>query len=68
MIIVCKNHDRSIIGSRDTEGGGPRSTPPPQSQIDQKSLVWIGLNYHFYLQQGKKTNKKIYILSMYNAE
>ena len=40
MIIVCKFHDPSIIGSRDTEGG-PRS--PPQSQIDQKSPVWIGL-------------------------
>ena len=66
MIIVCKNHDRSIIGSRDTEGGSEE--PPPPSQIDQKSLVWIGLNYHFSLQKGKKTNKKIYILSMYNAE
>ena len=41
MIIVCKFHDPSIIGSRDTEGG-PRSAPP-QSQIDQKSPVWIGL-------------------------
>ena len=24
MIFVCKFHDPSIIGSRDTEGGGPR--------------------------------------------
>ena len=47
MIIVYKFHDPSIIGSRDTEGGGgPRSPPPPlaQSQIDQKSPVWIGLS------------------------
>ena len=45
MIIVCKFHDPSIIGSRDTEGGGVRGAPPPppQSQIDQKSPVWIGL-------------------------
>ena len=42
MIIVCKFHDPSIIGSRDTEGGSEE--PPPQSQIDQKSPVWIGLN------------------------
>ena len=44
MIIGCKFHDPSI-GSRDTEGG-VRGTPPPptQSQIDQKSPVWIGLN------------------------
>ena len=42
MIVVCKFHDPSFNGSRDTEGGGgPRS--PPQSQIDQKSPVWIGL-------------------------
>ena len=41
MIIVCKFHDPSIIGSRDTEGGSEE--PPPQSQIDQKSPVWIGL-------------------------
>ena len=57
MIIVCKFHDPNIIGSRDTEGGprrggggggggGPRPPPPPpQSQIDQKSPVWIGLKY-----------------------
>ena len=44
MIIVCKFHDPSIIGSRDTEGG---SEEPPQSQIDQKSPVWIGLKYCF---------------------
>ena len=32
---MCKFRDPSIIGSRNTEGGGgPRS--PPQSQIDQK--------------------------------
>ena len=38
MIIVCKFHDPSIIGSRDTEGGGVRGAPPKsQSQIDQKS-------------------------------
>ena len=44
MIIVCKFHDPSIIGSRDTEGGGgSEEPPPPQSQIDQKSPVWIGL-------------------------
>ena len=60
MIIVCKFHDPSVIGSRDfhdpsvigsrdTEGG-PRS--PPQSQIDQKSPVWIGLmNIHLWLLQ-----------------
>ena len=41
MIIVCKFHDPSIFGSRDTEGGSEE--PPPQSQIDQKSPVWIGL-------------------------
>ena len=41
MIIVCKFHDPSIIGCRDTEGGSEE--PPPQSQIDQKSPVWIGL-------------------------
>ena len=37
MIIVCKFHDPSIIGSRDTEGGVQGA--PPQSQIDQKSPV-----------------------------
>ena len=48
MIIVCKFHDPSIIGSRDSEGGGGGSEEPlPQSQIDQKSPVWIGLNYVF---------------------
>ena len=41
MIIVCKYHDPSITGSRDKEGGSEE--PPPQSQIDQKSPVWIGL-------------------------
>ena len=30
MNIVCKFHDPSIIGSRNTEGG-PRSPPPPPS-------------------------------------
>ena len=44
MIIVCKFHDPSIIGSRDKEGGPRSPPPPPQSQIDQKSAVWIGLN------------------------
>ena len=34
MIIVCKLHDPSIIGSRDTEGAS-----------DQKSPVWIGLSW-----------------------
>ena len=30
MIIVCKFHDPSIIGSTDTEGGGGvRGAPPP---------------------------------------
>ena len=43
MIIVCKFHDPSIIGSRDTEGGSEE--PLPQSQIDQKSPVWIGLRH-----------------------
>ena len=34
---MCKFHDPSIIGSRDTEQGGVRGAPPlPQSQIDQK--------------------------------
>ena len=42
MIIVCKFHDPSIIGSRETEWG---SEEPPQSQIDQKSPVWIGLKH-----------------------
>ena len=32
---MCKFHDPSIIGSRDTEGGS-EEPPPPQSQIDQK--------------------------------
>ena len=36
MIIVCKFHDPSIIGSRDTEGGGGVRGAPPRSQIDQK--------------------------------
>ena len=44
MIIVCKFHDPSIIGSRDTVGGSEEPPlPPRQSQIDQKSPVWIGL-------------------------
>ena len=42
MIIVCKFHDPSIIGSGDTEGGSEE--PSPQSQIDEKSPVWIGVN------------------------
>ena len=29
MIIVCKFHDPSIIGSRDTEGGSEEPPPPP---------------------------------------
>ena len=33
---MCKFHDPSIIGSRDTERG---SEEPPQSQIDQKSRL-----------------------------
>ena len=48
MIIVCKFHDPSIIGSRDTEGG---SEEPPPSQIDQKSPVWIGLKVYTDLEQ-----------------
>ena len=39
MIIVCKFHDPSFIGSRDTEGGEGSEEPPSQSQIDQKSPV-----------------------------
>ena len=36
MIIVCKFHDPSIIGSRDTEAGGPRSPPPPVTDWPKK--------------------------------
>ena len=44
MVIVCKFHDPSIFGSRDTKGCPRRPPPPPpQSQVDQKSQVWIGL-------------------------
>ena len=37
MIIVCKFHDPSIIGSRDTEGG-PRSPPPVTDWPKKPSL------------------------------
>ena len=37
MIIVCKFHDPSIIGSRDTEGG-PRSPPPVTGWPKKPSL------------------------------
>ena len=53
MIIVCKFHDPSIIVSRNTEGGSEEPPPPPQSQIDQKSPVWIGLNYHNNMEKFK---------------
>ena len=33
---MCKFHDPSIIGSRDTEGGSKEVPPPPQSQTDPK--------------------------------
>ena len=34
MIIVCKIHDPSIIGSRDTEGGPRR---PPSHSLTKKA-------------------------------
>ena len=40
MIIVCKFHDPSIIGSRDTEGGSEE--PPPVTDWPKKpSLNWV---------------------------
>ena len=56
MIIVCKFHDPSIINSRDTEGG---SEEPPQSQVDQKSPVWIGLNEHTRATRNGDANNHI---------
>ena len=35
MIIVCKFHDPSIIGSRDTEGGSEE--PPPSHRLTKKA-------------------------------
>ena len=58
MIIVCKFHDPSIIGSRDTEGGGG-SEEPPQSQIDQKSPVWIGLTRNEKLILGARLGSMV---------
>ena len=36
MIIVCKFHDPSIIGSRDTEGGEGSEEPPPVTDWPKK--------------------------------
>ena len=35
MIIVCKFHDTSIIGSRDPEGGSEE--PPPSHRLTKKA-------------------------------
>ena len=36
MIIVCKFHDPSMIGSRDTEGGVRGAPPPPVTDWPKK--------------------------------
>ena len=56
---LCVNFMTLALLVPEIQRGSPKSPPPsPQSQIDQKSLVWIGLNYHFYLQKGKKQIRK----------
>ena len=54
MIIVCKFHDPSIIGSRDIEGGSEEPPPPPPVTDWPKkpSLNRVKLNAAFWKHKG----------------
>ena len=43
MIIVCQLHDPSIIGSRDTEGGGRSEEAPPVTDCPKKPRLGLSL-------------------------
>ena len=59
MIIVCKFHDPSIIGSRDTEGG-PRSPAPvtdwpKKSSLNRIKMCW----FNKFKQQMQKNIRNV---------